>query len=278
MFSAGNAYATPLTEGSILPGYAVVSVGPNASVTVNSGPINGKVLLGDGSNSSSSGGGNGAVPAGVFVSGTEHSGSDNLQGLQTKPTVTTLSASVGTQAFSDAMALSIAATTAGLTPTLTYTGSVSGALAITGNGGQEVIDFDSLQNPDITITGNASDTFIFNVTGSLNTNHAMVLSGVNASQILWNFTGTSGNIFQTSGGDVLYGTFLATDGGDFQFSNLDLDGQLINTDGHMQIVSGSTIPTDAPFSPPVPVPEPMTLSLFGAGLAGALSMRRRRKI
>ena len=41
----------------------------------------------------------------------------------------------------------------------------------------------------------------------------MTLSGgVEASHILFNLTGTSGNIFSTSGGNVLYGTFLATNG------------------------------------------------------------------
>ena len=191
----GTAQATPLTEGSILPTYSVVSVGPNASVTVNSGPIAGPVLLGDGSSSSSSGGGNGAIPAGVFVSGTETG--DDLVHIQTPPSVTTLPASVATQAFNDALALSQAA--AALTPTLTYTGTVQNSLAINGNGGQEVIDFDNLQNPDITISGNASDSFVFNVSGTFQTNQAIVLNGVTASQILWNFTGTSGNVFQTSG-------------------------------------------------------------------------------
>jgi hypothetical protein len=59
--SALPASAGPLTEDNVLPNYAVVSVGPNSSITVNSGPINGNVLLGDGNSSSSSGGGNGQV-------------------------------------------------------------------------------------------------------------------------------------------------------------------------------------------------------------------------
>jgi hypothetical protein len=35
--------------------------------------------------------------------------------------------------------------------------------------------------------------------------------------------------------------------------------------------------TSGPGGPPPPVPEPLTLSLFGAGLAGLVAMRRRRK-
>jgi hypothetical protein len=35
--------------------------------------------------------------------------------------------------------------------------------------------------------------------------------------------------------------------------------------------------SDCRTTPPPPVPEPLTLSLFGAGLAGAVAMRRRKK-
>src|SRR5690348_7176413 len=61
---------SPLSLGSVLPNYAVVSVGPNASIMVNSGPISGSVLLGDGTTSSSSGGNNGRVTGHVDVSPT----------------------------------------------------------------------------------------------------------------------------------------------------------------------------------------------------------------
>ncbi len=251
---------SPLPQGSVLPNYAVVSVGPNSSIMVNSGPITGNVLLGDGTTSSSSGGNNGKVTGRVDVSPTVSG--DNLAHIQNAPMTAQVASSVGVQAFNDAVSLSN--TASALSPTQTF-GNVTGALTITGNGGLNVIDINSLSNPDLTITGGPNDNFVFNISGNFATNHVMVLKGVNASQILWNMTGTSGNIFQTSGGDLLYGTFLATRGGDFQFSNLRLTGQLINTDGHMQIVSGSQ----------VAVPEPGTIGLM---IAGAVALARFRKL
>jgi len=252
---------SPLPAGSVLPNYAVVSVGPNSSIMVNSGPITGNVLLGDGTTSSSSGGNNGRVTGRVDVSPTVSG--DNLAHIQNAPMTAQVASSVGVQAFNDAVSLSNAASA--LSPTQTF-GNVTGALTITGNGGLNVIDINSLSNPDLTITGGPNDNFVFNISGNFATNHVMVLNGVSASQILWNMTGASGNIFQTSGGDLLYGTFLATHGGDFQFSNLRLTGQLINTDGHMQIVSGSQ----------VTVPEPSVIGLIVAGAAALARFGRIR--
>lgn len=258
--ATASSFATPLPEGSVLPNYAVVSTGPTASIKVNSGPITGNVLLGNGTTSSSSGGGNGQVTGRVDVSPVVFG--DNLLHIQIPPTIVSVPSSVGVTAFNDAVTLSN--TASALAPTQTF-GNVTGALTINGNGGLNVIDITSLQNPDLTINGGSNDNFVFNISGNFQTNHVMVLNGVTASQILFNMTGTSGNIFQTSGGDALFGTFLATRGGDFQFSNLNLLGQLINTAGHMEIVSGSQ----------VTIPEPNTFGLITIGAIGLAWARKR---
>jgi hypothetical protein len=104
----------------------------------------------------------------------------------------------------------------------------------------------------------------------------MTLSGVSASHVLFNLTGT-GTVFQTSGGDLSYGTYLATHGGSFQFSNLNLNGALINTGGNVQFVSGAQIPTFSPFTVPIPEPETYAMLLAGLGLLGWVGRRRKQK-
>ena len=140
-----------------------------------------------------------------------------------------------------------------------------------------MIDVQNVTNAKLTLTGTANDVFVFNVSNQVMTNQAMTLNGVSPSHILFNLTGTGTvAVFQTSGGDVSFGTYLATHGGNFQFSNLDLTGELINIGGNVQLVSGSSIPTHIPF-----VPEPGTFSLIGVGatiLAYAMQLRRKRTL
>ncbi len=138
-----------------------------------------------------------------------------------------------------------------------------------------MIDVANIQNANITLSGNANDIFVFNVTGGIQTNRTISLSGgVDASHVLFNLTGT-GTVFQTSGGDNLVGTYLATDGGRFQFSELNLNGELINTGGNVQFVSGSKIPTGTPFTV---VPEPGSALLLFTAALGFLWSRDRRSI
>jgi hypothetical protein len=67
------------------------------------------------------------------------------------------------------------------------------------------------------------------------------------SHVLFNLTGRFGNLLN-SGGNVLYGTYLATNGGSFNVSQLDLTGALINIGGNVLFAGGSKI-TSAPFAP-----------------------------
>jgi hypothetical protein len=152
---------------------------------------------------------------------------------------------------------------------------------IVGNGGLNVISVGSISNPsNFTISGGPNDFFVFNVGGSLSTNTVWSLDGVTPSQILWNFTASTGTCFQTAGGSSnQFGTFLATNGCKFQFSNLNVSGAVWNTGGEVQWVSGSRITGTDPFNPPqavVGAPEPLILSGLGIGLLSLAFIKRQR--
>src|SRR5947209_119644 len=239
--------------------YAIIALGSGNTPTLswNSGPVNGNVLMGQGEKAGFSGGGNGGLTSGhALYYDTTVTGTNTFNSLQNHPTTSQVTTSFTQNAAS--VAESVSNYAASLSPTQTFRSDLTTATTIRCNGGLNVIDFANLHDADLTLSGTANDWFVFNVSGQVHTNQQMFLQGnVDPAHILFNFTGSGTVLFQTAGGDLSYGTYLATNGGNFQFSNLNLTGSIINVGGSVAFVSGSRIPSS--------VPEPGTIALIGIG-------------
>jgi hypothetical protein len=173
-------------------------------------------------------------------------------------------------------AVTAATQDAALTPTQTIT-TLSGGTTITGNGGLNVVDITSVSQTsgNITISGNANNIFIFNVSNSFTANNGtMILTGgVTANHILWNYTGTGTVTIQNGTTSDWYGTLLTVDG-NFSLHDRIFDGAVISG-GNITITSNATFNNFA-FSA---VPEPGSL-LLGAVVTvacGAVGYRQRRR-
>lgn len=187
-------------------------------------------------------------------------------------------------AVADALAASQVA--ASLTPTLDL-GDVRSDTTVTGNGGVNVINMNSvsLTHGTFTINGGPSDIFIFNIQNEFNFNGAtLALNGVTACQILWNLPtvfASTPHVVQTAG--FMAGTFLAPFR-DFSQVQSTIDGAIIGG-GMMLLNTNSTLnhvgfcsnlsptptptptpsstptatPTDTPTSIPTPTATPTTV-------------------
>ncbi|MGZ5932509.1 MAG: PEP-CTERM sorting domain-containing protein [Rhizomicrobium sp.] len=96
----------------------------------------------------------------------------------------------------------------------------------------------------------------------------------------------SGGIFQ--GSSLCCGTGPTHNGNLWDIESFDITSFLTLGNNNLHIVLGpgfndaladivAAVDLPAGAAPPLNAPEPITLSLFGAGLAGAVAMRRRRK-
>jgi len=126
----------------------------------------------------------------------------------------------------------------------------------------------------LTITGGASDFFIFNFASnggiSLSGSSKLVLNGVDADQILYNFAGAGSDISISAD---LSGTVLAPER-DFTFHHAILTGAAFAND--IWISSGASVIQDTyngpgePLPPPPTIPEPSSFIMLGLGSAAAL--------
>jgi hypothetical protein len=148
---------------------------------------------------------------------------------------------------------------------------------------------------DLTISGNSDDLFVINVTGTSRStlNNNIILNGVTADQVLWNFTGNTNNsteIVRTNNGSLvtLNGVFyVPADTWNFNTSvNLGGTGagqgmRLIGSgnSSFASVIGGSvTMNAPADIATRAPrAPEPSTYLLMGAGLGALIWLRSRNR-
>jgi len=170
---------------------------------------------------------------------------------------------------------------AALAPTQNFSTLTEGQ-TIVGNGGLNVIRItgDVTLKKTLTISGSASDQFVFQLTTS-GTGHILTLSGMTmtlaggvlADSILWNLNGLGGDIVISSGADVA-GTFLAPDR-QIVSDHGTIDGRLIGggSGTEMSVHSGSQIGTTTTTTT---VPDGgATVALLGTVLVGLVGLKRK---
>jgi hypothetical protein len=171
----------------------------------------------------------------------------------------------------------------------TTLGSESGnSLAITGNGqtinatsghldgsGNYVFNVTSLSlSGGITVKGNASQYVVFdfnNGNGNVKLNGTVSLTGgITADHVLFNFTGTGGQLGGNTHGGIINGDFLFPNM-TLVINNTTIDGRLFGGQPgqDFKFLAHTTL------NAPIPEPGTAVLMLGGLGLMGLVSRRRR---
>ncbi|MDX2225077.1 MAG: hypothetical protein SFV21_20135 [Rhodospirillaceae bacterium] len=178
----------------------------------------------------------------------------------------------------NADALAAAGIMAGLASTHASLGNVvdNQNVAVNSLGALNVIPIASLKHKEdtFTITGGANDVFVFNVAGNWDyDNSQIVLNGVNANNVFFNFLSAAAEIAIGKAGTVFQGTILAPQGSIDYHNPASFTGRIIGLDINLH----SDFNIAAPFDPPPPpsVPAPGSLVLFALGLLGLLVARSR---
>jgi hypothetical protein len=151
---------------------------------------------------------------------------------------------------------------------------------ITGTQAVNVVNVSSITH-DLTISGNANQVFVINVTGNsgnvINLSNITLTGGVTANHVLFNVTG-SGNI--NLGNGVVNGTFLDTGSGSVTLNGTAVTGGIIAGSGGMTVANSATITADS-FAV-VNAPELPSITMAGVacllvlGRAGIARIKRAR--
>ncbi|MBI2514305.1 MAG: DUF3494 domain-containing protein [Opitutae bacterium] len=183
--------------------------------------------------------------------------------------------SLVTQAIADSH--TAASYYAGLTPTQNLTSITGGTF--TGNGGLNVYSVSgslAIANTTLTLSGTASDTFVFNIYGGGNnlSRADIVLDGISASQVLFNLIG-SGAQLTTTGHSNTQGIFLAENGA------IDIQGGTHTSDfiagSSLTWQSGVNITQATSAVQPVPEASAVAMSVGAVLLLGGLVLLREKR-